>query len=179
MKKVILTLLAVTLLAVGLFTSSVQQVQAGSRHIFEFETMVGVPKVYTGATNAIRGIPGGGLPWVIRSANGELSSNGALELRVNGLVLDPNDPTVISRGLAGNNPIASFIATVSCQSVDASGAAVVVNVQTAPFPATTGLASAGGGNARIETHLNLPKPCIAPIVFVGNTGGAWFAATGN
>lgn len=44
-------------------------------------------------------------------------------------------------------------------------------------PATTGAESDGGGNARIETHLVLPDPCIAPIVSVASPGGAWFSAT--
>jgi hypothetical protein len=179
MKKVISTLLALTLLAVGVFTSSVQQVQAGSRHLLEFETMVGVPRPYTGSANPIRNLNGGGLPWVVRSANGELSSNGNLEVKVNGLVLDPNDAGVIAAGRAGMNPIASFFVVVSCQSVDATGAAVVANVSAGPFPATIGPASAGGGNAKIETRVSLPKPCIAPIVFVGPNATTWFASTGN
>jgi hypothetical protein len=52
------------------------------------------------------------------------------------------------------------------------------NILTDPFPATTGLASAGGGNAKIEADLSLPSPCIAPIIFVTSAGGSWFAATG-
>jgi hypothetical protein len=141
--------------------------------------MAGVPRPYTGPTNAIRGIPGGGLPWVISSAQGELSTSGDLEVKVTGLVLDPNDPAVIAGGNAGKNPIPQFKAIVSCQSVDSSGAAITVNVSTALFPATTGLASAGGGNAKIEDHVNLPHPCLAPIVFVTSPGGSWFAVTGN
>ncbi|HXQ38721.1 MAG TPA: hypothetical protein VN843_32265, partial [Anaerolineales bacterium] len=58
------------------------------------------------------------------------------------------------------------------------------NIPTELFPATTGLASAGGGNATIVADLSLPSPCIAPIIFVTgppnatNPIGAWFAATG-
>jgi hypothetical protein len=52
------------------------------------------------------------------------------------------------------------------------------NILTDPFPATTGPASAGGGNAKIEADVSLPQPCIAPIVFVTSAGGSWFAATG-
>ena len=37
-----------------------------------------------------------------------------------------------------------------CQSIDANGAAAVVNVSTNAFPATTGAATAGVGNAHVE-----------------------------
>jgi hypothetical protein len=180
MKKVISLSVLVLLIAGGMFFSQVPpQAQARSIKILEFDTMVGVPKAYTGTLSPIRGVNGGGLPWVIASGRGELSSNGDLEVNVRGLVLDPNDPAVIAAGLAGQNPIAQFKVIVSCQTVDTIGNAVIVNTSTAPFPAKTGLASKGGGNAHVETHISLPKPCIAPILFVTSPGGAWFAATGN
>jgi hypothetical protein len=47
------------------------------------------------------------------------------------------------------------------------------------FPATAGFGTADGGDASIEAHITLSNPCIAPIVFVGSPGGAWFAVTGN
>ena len=67
-----------------------------------------------------------------------------------------------------------FRAVVSCQSI-ADGTAVVVNRVTAPFPATT------TGDAAFKGNVDLPKPCIAPIVFVTDGAGdppAWFSATG-
>jgi hypothetical protein len=140
--------------------------------------MVGVPRPYTGATNAIRGLPGGGLPWVIGSGHGELQQSGKLEIELTGLVIDPNDAAAIAAGRAGTNPSPTFKVIVSCQTKDASGAATVANVETGQFTATTGAASAGGGNAEIETQLSLPQPCIAPIIFVASPTGAWFAATG-
>jgi hypothetical protein len=146
--------------------------------ILEFETMTGVPRPYTGSVNAIRGVAGGGLPWVVSSAKGELDTNGHLEVKVTGLVLDPNDPGVIQAGLAGQNPVGAFAAVVSCLSKDMAGAPSTVNLMTQTFPATTGPASAGGGNARIEAFVQLPKPCIAPIIFVTSPTGSWFAATG-
>jgi len=137
--------------------------------ILEFDTMIGVPRPYTGTTNPIRGLNGGGIPWVVASAKGELRSDGKLEVEVQGLVL----------ATSGQNPVASFRVVVSCMSTDSAGQAVVANRQTDTFPATTGLASAGGGNASVETMVDLPQPCIAPIVFVTSPGGAWFAATGH
>jgi hypothetical protein len=180
MKKVISLSVLVLLITGGLFFFQASpQAQARSIQILEFNTMVSVPKAYTGSLSPIRGVNGGGLPWVIASGMGELNSNGNLEVRVRGLVLDPNDPAVIAAGLAGQNPIAQFKVIVSCQTVDANGNAAIVNTTTAAFPATTGLASKGGGDAHVETHISLPKPCIAPILFVTSPGGAWFAATGN
>lgn len=160
------------LAAVALLALIPATVGGRTTNVLEFETMVGVPKAYTGSAIPVRGMSGGGLPWVIGSAKGELSSAGSLELKVAGLVLDPSDPTVISRGLAGNNPIASMRAVVSCLTADGGTS----NVATDPFPVTTGV---GAGNAKVEAMLSLPSPCIAPIVFVTSTGGAWFATTGH
>jgi len=136
--------------------------------ILEFDTMVGLPQTLTGSKNPIRGINGGGLPWMIGGASGELKADGHLEIAVAGLVFAAGSN-------AGSNTVPSFRAIVSCLGSDGTA----VNVITDPFPATTGPASAGGGNAEIEADLVLPQPCIAPIVFVTSPGGAWFAATGN
>jgi hypothetical protein len=38
--------------------------------VLEFDTMAGVVRPFTGAANAIRGVNGGGLPWVIRAGPG-------------------------------------------------------------------------------------------------------------
>lgn len=140
--------------------------------ILEFGSMVGVTKALGGAAGAIRGINGAGLPWVVDSAKGKLSGDGRLEVKVKGLVIDPNDPGAIARGVAGTNPSPTFRAVVSC--LTASGA--TENVTTDPFPATTGL---GGGDAKVDVRLDLPEPCIAPIILVTSPAGPWFAATGG
>jgi hypothetical protein len=174
MKKAGFLSLAVVLLMSSVFLSAgVRTAAAGMPTIMEFNTMAALPRPYTGSANPIRGISGGGLPWVISSANGELKANGKLEVKVTGLVIDPNDPAAIAAGRAGINPSPTFIAIVSCLSKDANGAATTVNVQTNAFPATS------TGNSKIEDTVSLPQPCIAPIVFVASPGGTWFAATGN
>ena len=96
----------------------------------------------------------------------------ASEVKVKGLVIDPNDPQAIAANLAGVNPSATFLAAVSCLAADGT----THNVFSDPFPATTGL---GGGDAKVEVQLTLPQPCIAPIVFVTSPGRAWFATTGG
>jgi hypothetical protein len=141
--------------------------------ILEFDMMVGVPRPYTGGTNAIRGVPGGGLPWVVDSAKGELRLDGRIEVTVEGLVIDPDDPDAIAAGLAGTNPVPNFKVIVSCLSKDAAGDAITANVSTGSFPADA------AGNSTIEDAVSLPEPCIAPIVFVTSPTGAWFAATGS
>lgn len=171
-KRLLVIPVAGLALIATLFIASASTTTARDFTILEFNTMVGVPRPYTGAINAIRGVPGGGLPWVIGSGEGELKADGKLEVRVTGLVLDPSDQAVIAGGRGGTNPIPNFKAMVSCLSKDASGNATTVNVSTGLFPASS------TGNASIEAMVVLPKPCIAPIVFVTSPTGSWFAATG-
>ena len=134
--------------------------------------MIGLPRPYTGATNAIRGVPGGGLPWVIEFGKGKLSPDGYVDVIVRGLVFDPNDQAVIDRGIGGTNTVPAFKVIVSCLSKDSNGVATTVNVSTNTFPADA------AGNAHIKDTVSLPSPCIAPILFVTSPGGAWFASTG-
>src|SRR3990172_5566365 len=156
MKRYILMVLAIAL-AVGVvfMGGGFSQATAKEPKILEFDTMVGLPQAFTGTQNPIRGINGGGLPWAIGSSHGELKASGKLEINVQGLVLaaGPNKD---------RNPITDFRAIVSCLTSDGG----VVNVTSELFPAPLGLASEGGGNAKIEANLTLPQPCIAPIVFV-------------
>src|SRR5882762_7857115 len=137
--------------------------------ILSFDTMTGVVRPFTGATNAIRGVPGGGIPWTLAEAKGELRTDGRIRVRVRGLVLAEG-------ARAGTNPIAEFKAIVSCltPAVNGTGALVasIVNRSTNTFPASP------EGDSEIEDVVSLPAPCIAPIVFVTSPTGAWFSATG-
>lgn len=160
------------LIAVALIPSGASGV---TPKILDWDTMVGVPRPYTGAANAIRGVPGGGVPWVIDVGRGELWTDGTIRVRVRGLVIDPNDAAAIASGIAGRNPIANFKAIVSCLSRSDASTATTVNRETGLFPATLGL---GAGDATIRGSVDLPDPCIAPIVFVTSPTGSWFAATG-
>ncbi len=147
-----------------------RQAAGGVGAVLEFEKMAPVTGPFVGPANPIRGVAGGGFPWVIASAKGELKADGKLEVRVRGLVLD-NHP------VQGNtNPSATFRAIVSCLTIS-DGAVATVNVSTGNFPATA------TGDAKIEEQVSLPSPCVAPIVFVGppQAPGAaprWFAVTG-
>jgi hypothetical protein len=155
---------AVLALAVGLIAQASSAGSGPDATVLKFKTMVGTVAPYIGATNAIRGVSGAGAPWSIDKADGTLNANGDLAVKVTGLIVT-----------GSTNPSPMFRAVVSCQSVDA-GAAVIVNRVTAPFPATP------TGNASFNGNVDLPSPCIAPIVFVTNGGGdppgVWFSVTG-
>ena len=170
MKSLFSAGLSTFLILSTIFAGTVSTAAAKGPKILKFNTMVGVPAGLTGAQSQVplRGINGGGLPWVVADASGELRANGHLEIEVQGLVL-------AAGANAGSNPVETFRGLVSCVKSDGT----FDNILTDPFPATTGPASAGGGNATIEADLTLPQPCVAPIIFVTNgTSGAWFAATG-
>jgi hypothetical protein len=157
------TLMAAVVLAVGLIAQTSAASPTSGETVLEFKTMVGVDGPFRGAANAIRGIPGAGAPWRIDDVNGELRSDGKLEIDVEGLVL-------VNTGL---NPAAAFRGAVSC--LTSSDTTVsTVNLVTEQFPATP------AGDSKIEANVSLPSPCVAPIVFVMNAGGtSWFAVTGS
>jgi hypothetical protein len=162
--------LAVALVAALLVAATASFGSSDDRAILEFNVMAPVSEPFTGAANPIRGVAGGGLPWEIDAATGELRGDGRLEVEVEGLVLARRAP--VPEALRGTNPIASFKAIVSCLTAD-GGSAATVNVSTALAPASP------SGDAKIEDSVELPSPCFAPIVFVTSPGGMWFAVTGR
>ena len=166
MKKLFFVTLSALMVLSTFFAGTVSTAAAKGPKILKFDTMVGIPAGLTrDLSNApLRGINGGGVPWTIADGSGELRANGHLEISVQGLVL----------ATTGSNPVGTFRGLVSCVKSDGT----FDNILTGPFPATMGLASAGGGNAEIVADVALPQPCIAPIIFVTSGGGNWFAATG-
>jgi len=147
--------------------------EPGPATVVKFATMTPVTGPYVGPANPVRGVPGGGLPWMLTAATGSLKSDGHLLVMVRGLVLA--DQPSVPPTLRGTNPFADFRALVSCQSIGPGNAAVITNVSTGDFKADP------AGDSKIDAIVNLPRPCIAPIVFVtGPTGvDVWFAATGS
>jgi hypothetical protein len=170
-------LLAAASAAALVSAAAVQSVAAstgpGPATVLKFATMTPVTSPYVGPANPIRGIAGGGLPWVLTAATGSLKSDGHLLVTVRGLVLARQDP--VPPALQGTNPFPDFRALVSCQSIDADNTAVIANISTGDFKADP------AGDSKIDTTVSLPTPCIAPIVFVtGPTGfNVWFSATGS
>lgn len=147
--------------------------QDGPATILKFDTMAPVTGPYVGTANPLRDIAGGGKPWMLGSATGMLKQDGQVLVVVRGLVLA--DQPSVPPALRGTNPIPDFRAIVSCQSIGVGNTADVVNVSTGNFKASE------TGNAMINARVSLPKPCIAPIVFVTGPAGnnIWFAATGS
>jgi hypothetical protein len=168
MRRALLGLAFVAVVAFG-----AQATASGSKgdnaDVLEFDTMAGVVEPFTGSAHPIRGVSGGGLPWELDRARGRLQSDGRLEIKVEGLVLARRAP--VPPALRGTNPIAQFRAVVSC--LTPASPDVGERITTAPVPASP------TGDARISTQVDLPEPCIAPIVFVTSPTEAWFAATGR
>jgi len=144
-----------TMLVLSVFfaSGSVSTASADESKVLEFNTMVGVPRPFTRNNgNAIRGIDGGGLPWVVEFGKGKLSPSGKVDVLVKGLVFDPDDQGAIDAGVAGRNTVANFKVIVSCLSKDENGNAITSNVSTGLFPADE------AGNAHIKDTINLLNP---------------------
>lgn len=134
-----------------------------------FGSAFGNTAPFVGAAGAIGGVNAAGLPWAIQGIFGDISADGTLNLSVQGLVL-ANDPSVPAT-LRGVNPVPTFVAVVSCLTSSAGQVATV-------DAATPGFSADAAGNAFFNGTLSLPQPCVAPIVFVGPSAGAYFAVTG-
>jgi hypothetical protein len=160
-------------------------ISAGSRHsesegndhfapprILAFDTMYGVEGPLLGEANAIRGVVGDEAPWTIAHfIRGGLDTKGHLRILVKGLVF-ADDPSV-PPDLVGKNDETAFRGLVSCLTEDGQGNIVTANVTSGPFPASV------LGDSFIDASLDLPSPCVAPIVFVmAGSEDKWFAVTG-
>jgi hypothetical protein len=135
-----------------------------ARTILKFDTMTPVVAPFTGDVNAIRGTGGGGVPWALKAAEGELRTDGKLEVTVKGLVIVRT----------GSNPVPAFVAAVNCLTIGSPKNGVTLLTPAVPVGTN--------GNADFEAKLTLPKPCVAPIVFVGAViqgSFRWFATTGS
>jgi hypothetical protein len=166
MRKVVLFAL-VLFVAVGMAAA-----KSPSKALIAFDSMYGVEGPLLGEANAIRGVVGDEAPWTITHfIKGRLDLNGRLAINVRGLVF-ADDP-LVPPDLVGKNDELEFRGLVSCLTEDAQGAIVTTNVVTDGFPATV------LGDSFIHQTLELPNPCIAPIVFVlAGSEDKWFAVTG-
>jgi hypothetical protein len=141
--------LVLGLLAVGTVVVQSTAAQGGDspgKSVLEFDVMTPVVSPFTGAAHPIRGVNGGGLPWQLDRGRGDLSADGRLKVRVEGLVLVSS----------GQNPIPMFRGVVNC--LTTASPDVGVNLATPPVPASS------DGDATIRATVELPDPCVAPIV---------------
>jgi hypothetical protein len=169
MKKALLSVVGLAV-AVALVAPALGLGSADGRKVSDAKVLAPVSEPYTGATNAIRGLAGGGLPWEIDHATADLRADGRLHVDVEGLVLARRAP--VPANLQGTNPIPQFKAVVSCLTTS-GGAATTSNVSTPTVDVGP------SGDAEIDATVDLPSPCFAPIVFVTSAGGAWLAVTGR
>ena len=164
-----LTATALAIVALGMLTRA--QTDGGPQGtLLDFHTMTPVSGPYVGSSSPIRGVNGGSMPWVIDHGDGTLRADGQLEVFVSGLVL-AHDP-LVPAAQQGTNPSATFAVIVSCMTTSDGGAPVMTNVTTPAVNATP------TGNAEIRAKVALPTPCLAPVLFVAGSNGAWFATTG-
>lgn len=174
MRRVLAVAVGLSLIAtLAVVAAPLMAANPSSRMLLEGSRFAPVSGIFLGSANALRGIPGGGLPWVIAEGRFQLRANGEFEVEVQGLVIDPSNGTAQQKGVAGINPLPFFFATLSC--TDNTGA--TTNLNTASVSATT------TGNATIDQTIPLPTSCFAPMVFVrgsatGAASGPWFAVSG-
>ena len=92
------------------------------QRIIDFDTMSGLDGPFLGNANPIRGVDGGGLPWVLDGARGRVDADGKVDVSVDGLIIPA------SSGF-GFNPAPFFRLVISCLSVE-GGLVSVVNITT-------------------------------------------------
>lgn len=158
------------LIGIGLAYGAHVQAAVSRAVVLRFSTMYGVDGPFIGDENPQRNIPGDDLPWQIRDADGVLLADGTLTITVRGLVF-PNRADV-PKEQRGINDEDEFRGVVSCLSEGDEGV-TVVNRVTKGFPASR------AGNAVINARVQLPNPCVEPVVFiVAGDELDWLAVTG-
>jgi hypothetical protein len=153
----------------GLFLAAGAGGASARDTVLSFDGMATVSGQFLGAANPVGGLNGGGRPWVVEDAGGRLDSDGTLRVRVTGLIIPATEGPQF-----GINPVPFFRAAVSCN----RGRDQFDVVLTDNGPEVM-IGDPRNGDARIEAKLDLPSPCLAPIVFVTSNTGAWFAVTGK
>src|SRR5262249_5356685 len=127
--------------------------------ILWFDVMYGVDGPFLeDKDNPIRGIPGDELPWEIKSVQGTLSTDGRLNIHIKGLVFTDDD--IVPPEIRGTNDEDHFRALVSCMTETDEDHVEIRNVVTGPFPANA------KGDAKVNTKIDLPESCIAPVIFI-------------
>ena len=108
---------------------------------------------------------------VLKSAHSFLTTKRKLHVVVKGLVFSDDDK--VPPDLQGINDEAEFRVLLSCLTETEDEKVAEAQVETGGFPATI------DGNCIIDTTIELPNPCIAPVLFVmSGSEEAWFAVSG-
>jgi hypothetical protein len=99
----------------------------------------------------LHGVSPGGLPWVLKSGNVRVNSNGKLDLHVKGLVI----PTT------GTGPVTTISASLYCDA-DTNTIAAATSKQ---------VPLSSKGDARIhDPSFSVPSSCLAPVILVHPNG---------
>ena len=163
-------LFAGVLLCVGLTAAGDGQSDE-PRHLLVFDTMNGVDGPFLDPANAILGVVGDERPWVVGSARGFLDADGHLRIVLRGLAAA--DDGRVARDAQAPDDGRTLRALVACLSEDERGALVEVKIETEAFAADA------RGDALLDTRVDLPEPCLAPVVFVmAGSDDRWFAVSG-
>ena len=140
------------------------------KNLQSFDTMYGVDGPFVGEGSPIRGIPGDELPWEVREAKGKLDTDGHLTIKVKGLVF--KDAPEVPPALRGINDEAEFRGAVSCEIEEGDHVGTVKLI-------TQGFHATHGGDASIRATVDLPNPCVAPVIMVlAGSEEKWFAVAG-
>jgi hypothetical protein len=173
MKSLVLAPLMLALAGTSLAASpaATDHSDHGNRTILAFHSMYGVDGPFVGEANPVRDVVGDELPWEVKGfVLGDLDSRGHLTILVRGLVF-ADDPSVPPE-LVGTNDEAEFRGLVSCLT-EVGDSVETQNVITGGFHADV------HGNSFIHARIDLPNPCVAPIVMVlAGSEDKWFAMTG-
>jgi hypothetical protein len=108
------------------------------------------------------GVAAGGVPWVLRSGEAKLHSDGRLTVRIRGLLI----PSGQFAGTTG--PVKTVSASLYC------------GANSNPVGTSDAVPLSSEGDARIATTLMLPSKCQVPAVLIHPNGalGAYIATSG-
>jgi hypothetical protein len=118
------------------------------------------PSVTTDPT--LLGVAAGNVPWVLRSGEAKLHSNGRLTVRIRGLLI-PSGP-----GAGTTGPVKTVSASLYCAA------------KSTPVGTSAKVPLSSGGNARIKTTLTLPAKCQIPALLIHPNGalGVYITTSG-
>jgi len=158
-KTKILAIITAAVLVTGLIAFIPPEQAEAKKVISMKDNLIGLPV----AGMPLRGIGGGGAPWVVADSDVKLDQNGKLKVKVKGLLITGTGSSL--DGTTG--PVLTIWASLTCE-----GGGV--------FTSTSGAPLKLNGDANLKTTIPIPPSCLGPIMLIrANTGtGPWIAASG-
>ncbi|HYM01256.1 MAG TPA: hypothetical protein VEZ90_20015 [Blastocatellia bacterium] len=115
------------------------------------QTVVDQQIIGSTPNQTVAGVMSGGAPWMTRRASVTISSSGAVNGVIKGLLIPGATPTV--------GPVTDVAVSLVC-----GGSGGTIAATTKSFPLNS------KGNAKINDTIKLPSSCIAPVLLVQVTG---------